>query len=111
MFSMEYKSSPNVYFIQVNILASAGTVSAREAPAEAFYSCAVSSRLLAWRDGVLGSLTSAFGLAGTWGTTTVPLDEEVPSYSTAVTLPLGSFMVHDPSDSAHPHILQHRVIQ
>ena len=51
MFNMEYKSSPNVYFIQVNILASAGTVSAREAPAEAFYSCAVSSRLLARRDG------------------------------------------------------------
>ena len=51
MFNMEYKSSPNVYFIQVNILASAGTVSARAAPAEAFYSCAVSSRLLTWRDG------------------------------------------------------------
>lgn len=48
--------------------------------------------------GVRGSLTSVFGLAGTWGATTVPsFGEGVPSYSTAVTLPLGSLMVHDPS--------------
>ena len=45
--------------------------------------------------GVRGSLTSVFGLAGTWGATTVPpFGEGVPSYSTAVTLPLKSFMVH-----------------
>ena len=44
-------------------------------------------------------MTSVFGLAGTGrGTATVPsFGEGVPSYSTAVTLPLKSFMVHDPS--------------